>query len=115
MQTNSSATLSHRIRTNEYGSGCEVEITAYAERIDDELLDELELDRSRPWAIRLSGVEYIYGPDAEVNAARAAEWEPGGEWQYNMTAEQPSEADCRSVAEDILDSWRIAREQEAED
>jgi hypothetical protein len=85
--------------------GRELTITAMARRLTADELAEQDLDPGKPWAIILDGSETRYGPGSAVLGINHAEWDPDGEWRNDMRAEEPTEDDCRELAERIRDSY----------
>lgn len=100
-----SETLTHRIRTDKYGSGSEIQVYAYTQRVDRDHLAEWDMNLAEPWTIFLGGNFITYGAGSAVLSQNPVGWDCDQDWGNHMSAIEPTEADCLAVAQEALDLY----------
>lgn len=116
------ATASHRTRTDEYGSGEELEVTVSVRRLDPE--DPVDADAidgrdvapvATPWKVDVAATVTTYGPGSAVRSCNGTDVDPDNTLWGELRAAEPSVDELQQVANDFIGYYRDDMEQRADD
>lgn len=102
-------TITIRTATGDYGSGKELQITAYAVRLADmdldedywETMDMVQSVAGMNWTIQVDGIKRTIQAGGGIISANPVELDYDGEgWRSRLSAEQPTASDLSAVLAD---------------